>query len=319
LVFLQIRGGMAYQVCRTKPTQIDLIPRENAVSRASRIPYHQNVYDLLGIEPGVSPAAKRMIAKHEKRHGPLPASVREWYLVPNVVPLRGSKAPYPAGEYGTLWFDNSFGDRPSSLEAVLKGFADARNYFEVYPFIQVLSERGFASVGSWLIKLTGSDDPQVFYDPEGTEYTDQWNEWCDTFSEFVALSICVPCWSETGPDQPRAEPILLTHRNGLWLRTPAEPFQSPVIDFLTDQFGEPERTPRPGHVTTYTFRPEGGTIRITADEPALTGGLSAWWIHAEARERLAEFARLLRVWGTLRQTLRADTEAARAVLQSTFG
>ena len=36
-----------------------------AVSRASRIPYHQNVYDLLQIEPGASPEAARMIAEYE--------------------------------------------------------------------------------------------------------------------------------------------------------------------------------------------------------------------------------------------------------------
>ena len=58
-----------------------------------------------------------------------------------------------------------------------------------------------------------------------------------------------------------------------------------MIDFLTDHFGEPERTPRPGDVTTNTFRPQGGTIRVTADHPALTGGLSAWWLHADAPER----------------------------------
>ena len=53
--------------------------------RVSNVPYHQNVYDLLQLEPGVCPKAARMIATHEARHGPLPASVREWYRVPGVV------------------------------------------------------------------------------------------------------------------------------------------------------------------------------------------------------------------------------------------
>src|SRR5262249_11954973 len=105
-------------------------------------------------------------------------------------------------------------------------------------------------------------------------------------------------------------------RNGLWLRTPDEPFQPPVIDFLTDLFGEPHRAPRPGDVTTYTFQPGNGTIRVTADHPARTGALSAWWVHADTPERLAEFARMLLPWGTLRDTLRADTDPAREVLKS---
>jgi hypothetical protein len=105
------------------------------------------------------------------------------------------------------------------------------------------------------------------------------------------------------------------YHNGLWLRSPAEPFQPPVIDFLIDHFGEPQRTPRPGNVTTFTFRPDGGTIRVTADEPTLTSALSAWWVHADTPDRLAEFAALLAPWGTLRESLRADTDPARAVLQ----
>ncbi|MCI0700989.1 MAG: hypothetical protein L0241_07895 [Planctomycetia bacterium] len=55
------------------------------MSRVSRVPYHQNVYDLLQLEPGESPEAARMIAEHEAQHGSLPASVKEWYLGPNLV------------------------------------------------------------------------------------------------------------------------------------------------------------------------------------------------------------------------------------------
>jgi hypothetical protein len=92
-----------------------------------------------------------------------------------------------------------------------------------------------------------------------------------------------------------------------------------VIDFLIEQFGEPEVTPRAGNVSTYHFRPPGGTIRVTADEPTLMGGLSAWWVHADTPERLAEFATLLLPWGTLRDTLRADTDPAREVLKHVRG
>jgi hypothetical protein len=58
------------------------------VTRASNVPYHQNVYDLLQLEPGESPEAAQLIAEHEARHGPVPASVREWYLVPQVLQKR---------------------------------------------------------------------------------------------------------------------------------------------------------------------------------------------------------------------------------------
>lgn len=115
---------------------------------------------------------------------------------------------------------------------------------------------------------------------------------------------------------PGVKPFEHDYANGLWLRSPAEPFEPAVIDFLIDQFGEPERTPRPGNVTTYTFRPDGSIIRITADEPKLGGGLSAWWVHADTPEKLAELARLIVPFGTLRETLRADTDPARNVLQS---
>ena len=114
-------------------------------------------------------------------------------------------------------------------------------------------------------------------------------------------------------------PGLYPLHNCPWLRSRDEPFQPPIVDFLIDRFGEPERTPRAGSVTTYAFRPSGGTIRVTADEPALTGGLSAWWVHADTPERLAEFAELLLPWGTLRDTLRADTDPARDVLKRVRG
>ena len=55
--------------------------------------------------------------------------------------------------------------------------------------------------------------------------------------------------------------------------------------------------------------------RQTADEPGLGGALSAWWLHAESPERLAELTRLVLPFGTLRDTLRADTDAARDALE----
>src|SRR5687768_5540217 len=98
------------------------------MSRVTRVPYHQNVYDLLQIEPGESPEAARMIAEHEATHGSLPASVREWYLVPNVGPLVAVIDADP----DRWWITDSFGQRlpngtrpeePYPLAEVLRAFA----------------------------------------------------------------------------------------------------------------------------------------------------------------------------------------------------
>jgi hypothetical protein len=160
--------------------------------------------------------------------------------------------------------------------------------------------------GRWWIRLDDTNDPPVYYDDALAE-TPDWTRVAATFGQFLMRRFV---------ERSSAMPQL---RSGHWLRTPDEPFQPPVIDFLIDRFGEPQRTPRPGNVTTYTWRPAGGTVRVTADEPTLTGALSAWWVHAETPERLAEFADLLLPWGTLRETLKADTDGAREVLQYVRG
>ncbi len=276
------------------------------MSRISRVPYHQNVYDLLQIEPGESPEAARRIAEHEAQHGLLPASVREWYLVPNVVDPTEDLA------VGTVWQTYSDGDWPLSLSEVLRQFGEA-SYTPGQGSVCVVDET--QGVYSWRLELDGSDDPPVWNDDGAPSDRAEWYLVAATFSEFVADwfggRYCRRWRARPGnaPQGPYG-----VHANGLWLRAPSEPFQPPVIDFLIDRFGEPERTPRAGNVTTYTYRPPGGTIRVTADQPALTGALSAWWVHAESPDRLAELAELLLSWGTLRETLRADTDPARKVL-----
>jgi len=291
------------------------------MSRASRIPYHQNVYDLLGIEPGESPEAARMIAEHEAAHGPLPASVREWYLVPNAV-LLGPRPPQWLDQWelneGKHWWEYSNQDPPTPLADVLEEFAQLPTKPN-FPYVWVLTEN--QSVVRWLLEINGSDDPPVWVDNDQPDDVSAWNRVGESFSEFLSDWIggfydwqCQPkhLWLRPGRAQ-------RPHANRLWLRAAPEPFQPPVIDFLTDHFGEPERTSRAGEVTIYTYRPPGGTIRVTADEPALTGGLSAWWVHAKTPERLAEFATMLLPWGTLRETLRADTDPARDVLKRVRG
>jgi hypothetical protein len=103
-------------VARTRRILTDSA-RIPAVSRISCVPYHQNVSDLLRIESGVCPKAARMIATHEARHGPLSASVREWYRVPGVVSTERGGYRSEVGWYGNL--DNP----PRSLQRVIAQFA----------------------------------------------------------------------------------------------------------------------------------------------------------------------------------------------------
>jgi hypothetical protein len=248
------------------------------------VPYHQNVYDLLGIEPTECPDAARMIAEHEAQHGPFPASVREWHTLPEVLQKRyyPPETPDLAGMLQLLTTPIST-DQPDIFDL------GSYNYLE---FDGKLNEEHVE------IKLDHEDDPL-------TMPHNEYGSWA------LPINFSDHIWFVVEAEHVRSG---LAQARPLWLRAKDEPFQPPVIDFLTDHFGEPERTPRPGDVTTYTFRPTGGTVRVTADEPALTGGLSAWWVHADIAERLAEFARLLLPWGTLRDTLRADTAPAREVL-----
>jgi hypothetical protein len=273
-----------------------------AMSRVSRIPYHQNVYDLLQnqIESGACPKAARMFAEHEVKHGPLPMSVTEWYCVPDIAPFAPRWEPRPGYRY---WGYNNY--HTSSILDVLDRHAQ-RRADAAWPYVAFMAGRHEGQWWWYLIKLDGSEDPPV-YEQCGKSNPRDWN--CvGTFSDFVQLTHT--------KIKPISRPwgLSMKYPNGLWLRTSDEPFHPPVIDFLIEQFGDPEITARVGNVSTYTFHPTSGTIRVTADEPMLVGGLSAWWVHADTSYRLREFARLLFPWGALRDTLRADTDPAREVL-----
>lgn len=249
------------------------------MGRTSNVPYHQNVYDLLGIEPGESREVRDVIEQHEQTAGrPFPAAIRELYIA------TGSADPFDTYDY------------PFSPQMVLSAWA-------LWP-----RDKGWLCIGGfkgeaadhvrfegraelWVVRnvVSLSEAGAAAARGVGERYTDYifgqaLGDWYDTAEG---------CES--------------------WLRTPGEPLAVPILDFLTEQLGVPECIARPGDVTTYTWRPAGGTVRVTADDPAHPDPLSAWWIHADTPERLAGFARLLFPWGTLRDTLRADTDVARDV------
>lgn len=317
------------------------------MSRASRVPYHQNVYDLLQIEPRALTDASQAIREWESTTGnSFPRAMAEWYTADAEMRYGENFQQIWNVSLVQLWSEFSNAEQAFSLADLFGShnrpehlWSEPDGYDETAypcPFFRLI----FENQGNWCLfaYADGSEDPPVFategeYGPwlysrpdlnlgHGWQtvgsFTSLLMSW---FAEYYIEASFVPrSFNSTGVISRREGPAPpKPYLNGLWLRVPDEPFAPPVIDFLTEQLGEPERVARPGNVTTYTFRPAGGTIRVTADEPALTGALSAWWVHADTPERLAEFARLLSPWGTLRDTLRADTDAARAVLQSLRG
>jgi hypothetical protein len=321
------------------------------MSRVSRVPYHQNVYDLLQVETRVLPETLASIRDWEERTGNcFPPSMAEWYASEGELRCGEGARELWKLPLVDLWSEFSNDEQAHSLTELLGSHNRPEHQWREplrydgtqYPgtFFRVIAE----NQGNFVLfaYADGSDDPPVFTThaengpwlgtsrtgldilsdanrPRGWQPVGNFREvlflWLSSYypEEFVPLS-----FNGNRADREDAAPPK-PYLNGVWLRTPSVPFHPPVIDFLIERFGEPEVTPRPGNVRTYDWRPTGGTIRITADEPTLAGGLSAWWVHAETPERLAEFARLLLPWGTLRDTLRADTEPARDVLKRARG
>jgi len=149
------------------------------VSRASRVPYHQNVYDLLQMEPRECPDAARMIAEHEAQHGPVPASVKEWYLVPQMVLLAwGNTALTQLRE--TIWFETLETYMAFPLTQVLQAGA-------VGSQVPIMDE--FQGVTNWMIELDGTDDPPVL--------CDNW-EGASTFSAFIGQWFAIESLHNSG-------------------------------------------------------------------------------------------------------------------------
>lgn len=150
------------------------------MSRVSHVPYHQNVYDLIGIEPGECPDAAQMITEHEVEHGPLPEALREWYHIPNVV-LLSSVGWTLEAEAETFWHEIGGEAHPHPLDEVLADFAALTESPEPAR-VAVLTEQqgGFR----WYINVDGSDDPAVWIGPSDV-YDQKWTREADHFSEFI--------------------------------------------------------------------------------------------------------------------------------------
>jgi hypothetical protein len=262
------------------------------MSRPTRVPYHQNVYDLLELPPGECPDARRLIAAHEAAHGPLPASVREWYLVPNVVPLSADPArPWWGQADGSLWYRFSNMDPPRSLEQVLAEFDGSRH-------VAVLTE----NQGNFVcrVEVDGSDDPPVALDnsPLRAPLTDFVP--VGQFSRFIWNWVRYFHACRNHPEgwdsvQPTNDP----HAAGVWACSPAAPFRPAVLDLLFDRMdADPPQLLADG-VVRHRFRADAGAIRVTADHSDWPSPHAAWWAEAEDADHLAELLAPLRPWGVL--------------------
>jgi hypothetical protein len=290
----------------------------------SRLSYHQNVFDLLDIEPAPSEAALRMIEECERRcQKRLPAAVRDWYALDGVVHLPDDPLTV---EYGYLWWDYSNDDHPVALAEVLRAFergvgAGPRSR---RPDVTVLVEN--QGCCSWYIRLDGSDDPPVRVDldfetggsktvaPHFSEFVFDWiaGYYCQDYTPLSHKSYRARDFKPymRRPLRPKL------YAKGLWLRSPREPaLLPPHIDHLIETLREEPHHMQEGGPTTYRFTAPGARLRVTTDHWEVAGGHSAWWLHASSARALADLAR--RVWhiGSLSRSLLASTEAAQAVLE----
>jgi hypothetical protein len=286
-----------------------------------RVPYHQSVFDLLGIQPPASPQARDMIEACERlRGGRLPESVRQWYLLEGVVALREDQ-----GEEGHLWFDFSNMDHPEPLTAVLRQFAGAGRDGAppgATDRVCILVEN--QAVCSWFLQPDGGDDPPVVVDEhfDGSRVL-RWVQVADRFSDFVFDWVAdhyFRAWtpiserssySDLRLRPPREKPYL----NGLWLYAPdAEALAPPHLDYLLENFAAESRQEVAPGMTQHRFHDEHGDIRVTTDDYGEAGGVSAWWLHAPSQEDLFRLAK--KVWWGCRlpATLRHRTEVAGPVM-----
>lgn len=311
------------------------------MARTTRVPHYLNLFDLVGATRWRHhPEAEAEIAAWERRRGTtFPPVLREFYTTSVTLRLQGEPRDWSL-TLPLLWSEFSDDDIAPPLEAVLDHqdhplwWDDARRpEVEPGPHLLVMNGRWYGR--TLHARLDGTADPPVyaeaanFLSPEGVRGREgeHWHgvgRFSDVLFRWVLHYYDEPNTpaSYAGDWQPLSRQLMAPakpHLNGLWLRSPAEPLVAPALDFLTEQLGEPDRVSQPGDVTTYTFRADGGIARVTADALDHPAGRSAWWLHADTPDRLAALARLVLPFGTLRGTLRADTDPGRAVLAAVRG
>jgi hypothetical protein len=286
-----------------------------------RVSYYQSLFDLLDLQPGASSEAVRMIRHHEAAHGSLPAAVRQWYRIDNVVGLRPTARRFH--DHTGLWYAYSNSDHPEALSAVLDQFASPLAGGEPQRVLVLGENQG---VWSWFIQPDGSDDPPVVVDeavedrPEG-RIAIEWYKVSDRFSRFVFdwfAAYFHGVWRVNFPaptDDVGDYPATTGHRNGLWLYAPEDTALAPPhLDFLIEHFTEDARREIEPGVMQYEFHDDNGRLRITTDDHSESDGVAAWWLAADDAEGLFLLARRVLWCGGLRENLRHWTKSARPVM-----
>ena len=243
------------------------------------VSFHRNVYDLLDLSPDGSPQAERAIQRHERRCGPLPASVREWYSVKGIVPLSDRQAATPS-----IWGQYSNRDSPEPLSRLLNRAAclDDRPAGRL---VRVMGE--CQNVGDWRVEFNGSDDPPVWsYDPHHRDPGEEYLLAAPTFSEFVWNWIAefhqLYKRLQALPQQPNV--------NAEWAAGNLSGSSSPVVAALKRHLGPPETTAIGFGETRTEFRAEGMLARVTLSGASRAASL---WAAAPTLARLRRVTQIV--------------------------
>jgi hypothetical protein len=264
------------------------------------VSFHRNVYDLLDLAPDVCPRAERAIDRHERRHGRLPAAVREWYCVKGIVPLTDRESASPS-----IWYRYSNMDPPEPLSRVLRRAArlDARPAGRL---VRLMGE--CQNVGDWRAEFDGSDDPPVWsYDPYHRDPGEEYLLAAATFSEFVWHWV-----AEFHQFYRQAQPLPgQPHTDGEWAAGNLSGPAGSVVAALTARLGDPETAAVGFGQTRATFQADGAAARLTYG--GSSGGV-AFWVSAGTPSRLRRVTRAITsdgAWATTLRTSRRNYEGAR--------
>jgi len=255
-------------VSRQRHRDIDATFWEQSVEQ---LKYHQQILNLVGIEPDMLAGRVAVIEERERACGiRFPASVREWFAIESAE---------------KLFYENTNQDHLEKLASL----GDPRDTTQGY--LKVATEN--QGCVAWYVRLGEGDDPPVY------DNNDEWNEdlsktnWqldSKTFTNFIfdMMSFC--------------------HFGG-WLSymhlSAEDQWPSPnELGLLRDWLQEGPRIETPDAMV-YRFFNTRGMITIRAAMPGQpAGAIAVWNIAAEELEDLFEFAKKLWPVGTLSLTMK---------------
>lgn len=247
----------------------------------SVLKYHHAIFDLLDLEPVISPAAQAIIAQREAVCGiTFPASIKEYFSLEGAADLFASKTTpdvlVPLEELG-------------EPEEVAQGY------------LKVAYEN--QSVVIWFVQLIGSDNPPVFHDNNQyflttghwephKEFSDiDWHFESATFTNFIYDTL----------SQYHFEGV----NTGLRLVAEDKTPNSEMLDHLRSLYQEGPSTDLP-KVKVHRFYTKHGLILIASHGEGIALSKATWTLDADSPQALEDFVKSLWHFGTLSQTLKPD-------------